>query len=96
MEKINIPQKETQIRIIRNAVKVKNAQLMYIDSEYETKFVLQHYDTIILEIVKTLGKNEVIIVKPNISVSSSRAINQAFEYLRMSERAQDYKKKGGA
>lgn len=81
--------KETPLKILHDAVRVKNAHLIQIDSEYGTKYVLQHYDTIILEVVN----NEVLLIKPNISKSSSRAINQAFEYLNMSHTAKDYKKR---
>lgn len=85
---------ETPLKILRDAVRVKNASLIQIDSEYGTKYVLQHYDTIILEVVCNRNKDyekEVLIVKPNISVSSSRAINQAFDYLNMNVRAKDFK-----
>ena len=73
MNKINIQERETPINVIRGAVKVKNAQLMKVG---EYKYVLQHYDTIILEVIN----GEVIIIT-NISNSSNRAINQALEYL---------------
>ena len=71
------------IKIIRDAVKVKNAFLMHDN----TKYTLQHYDTIILEV----ENNEVLTIKPNISVSSSRAINQAFEFLGINKTAKDFK-----
>ena len=69
-------QNETPITVIHDAVKVKRAILMKIESDLDTKYVLQHYDTIILEIVN----GEVIIIS-KISVSSTRAINQALDYL---------------
>jgi len=71
-------QKETPISFIHEAVKVKRANLMKIgqDGQTDVKYVLQHYDTIILEVIN----GEVIIIS-KISNSSTRAINQALEYL---------------
>jgi hypothetical protein len=74
---------QQEIKVIWNGVRVKNAILMSVDSKY----VLQYYDTIILEV----EGGEVRHIRPNISVSSTRAINQDFEYLGLDCTAKDFK-----
>lgn len=76
-----------EFRVLPQAVSVKNAVLSRIKNEYGTKYVLQHYNTIILEIVN----NEILIIKPNISNTSNKAINQAFDYLGINDTAADYR-----
>jgi hypothetical protein len=72
-------------RIINGPVTVKNAHLIY-DAATET-YTLQHYDTIILQVVNS----EVLDIKP-VSKSSIRAINQALRYLGFSFTAADIKR----
>ncbi len=76
---------QQEINVIWDRVRVKNAILMRVDSKY----VLQHYDTIILEV----EHGEVKRIRPNIPVSSTRAINQVIEYLGLSCSAKGFKKR---
>lgn len=71
------------ISIIHDAVKVKRAYLMQIGNKY----VLQHYDTIILEV-----ENMEVTKITSISNSSNRAINQALSYLGFNKVGSDFVK----
>lgn len=65
------------IRFIDDAVRVKNAKLVY---DYNTeKYSLIHYDTEIL----TLDKNLNVLKALKCSNSSTRAINQALDFLKI-------------
>jgi len=73
------------MRIIYNAVKVKNAELLeWFSITNSVNYDLQHYDTVILKV----RNNEVVLIKP-CSRSSVRAINQALRYIGISESCQD-------
>ncbi len=63
---------------IWHAVKVKNAVLIRLDVGH---YQLVHYQTVILDIEKlTYGGYKINAFRP-VSMSSSRAINQALRYL---------------
>ena len=67
-----------QIRVIHGPVTVKRATLMVIETPGQPlKYVLRHYDTIVLEVV---GK-EIIIQRDDISRSTTRAIRQAKRFI---------------
>jgi len=73
------------MRIIYNAVKVKNAELLeWISVTNSVNYDLQHYDTVILKV----RNGEVILIKP-CTRSSVRAINQALRYIGISESCAD-------
>lgn len=76
------------VRALPRAVSVKNASLVRIEGEGFVRYVLTHYNTVILEV----ENNEVKMAKANLSQSSNRAINQAFEYIGMPYSASDFKR----
>jgi hypothetical protein len=67
-----------QVKISHGPVTVKRVTLMVIETpSYPLKYVLQHYDTVVLEMV---GK-EVILEKTKIFRSTTRAIKQAKKFI---------------
>ena len=71
------------IKIIREAVSIKNADLI-CQSEELGHYYLQHYDTVIL----VVRNREVTLIKP-CSHSSIRAINQALSYIGINATCKD-------
>ena len=82
----------TNIKVLNDAVSVKKAVLIKStetsDNIENTTYTLQHYQTIIL--VVRNGKIE--LMKNHISVSSTRAINQALEFLGFDKKARELEK----
>ena len=67
-----------QVKVIHGPVTVKRATLMVIKTpSFPLKYVLQHYDTVVLEMI---GK-EGVLEKPKISRSTTRAIKQAKKFI---------------
>jgi hypothetical protein len=67
-----------QIRVIHGPSTVKRATLMVIETPGQPlKYVLQHYDTIVLEVV---GK-EIMLEKIHVSRSTARAIEQVKRFI---------------
>ena len=68
----------SQIRVIHGPVTVKCVTLMVVETPGQPlKYVLQHYDTFVLEVV---GK-EIILEKTHVSRSTARAIRQAKKFI---------------
>ena len=74
-------------KILTDAVKVKNASLMYTAEKFDDIYELQHYQTIILKV----RNREVMEIRP-VSQSSIRAINQALDYLGLNTTVKELKK----
>ena len=74
-------------KILTDAVKVKNANLMYTAEKFDDVYELQHYETIILKV----RNREVVEIRP-VSNSSIRAINQALKYLNLNTTVKELKK----
>ena len=67
-----------QVKIVHGPVTVKRATSMVEETPGQPlKYVLQHYDTVMLEMI---GK-EVILEKPKIFRSTTRAIKQAKKFI---------------
>ena len=74
-------------KILTDAVKVKNANLMYTAEKFDDIYELQHYETIILKV----RNRNIVEIRP-VSNSSIRAINQALEYLNLNTTVKELKK----